>query len=50
MLDAGVDRVGLLVRWAGKDVQRRPVWSRARLGAATLGALEENVLYTFTRR
>jgi hypothetical protein len=50
LLDAKVDHVGLLVHWVTDDVQRGPVLPRASLNTETMSNLEENVLYTFTKR
>jgi hypothetical protein len=50
LLDAKLDRVGLLVHWATAEVKRGPVLSSARLDTDILANLDENVLYTFARR
>jgi hypothetical protein len=50
LLDAKLDHVGLLVHWVTDSVRRGPTLPRARLNADTLANLDENVLYTFTRR
>lgn len=50
LLEAKVDHVGLLVHWVTDEIRRGPVLSRDSLTAETVGSLEENVVYTFTRR
>jgi hypothetical protein len=50
LLDAKVDHVGLLVHWVTDDIRRGPVLPRANLNAETMSNLDENVLYTFTKR
>lgn len=50
LLDAKLDHVGLLVHWVTDDIRRGPVRPRASLSFEALAAIEENVLYTFTRR
>ncbi len=50
LLEAKVDHVGLLVHWVTDDVRRGPALPRASLNTETMSNLDENVLYTFTRR
>ncbi len=50
LLDAKVERVGLLVHWVTDDIRRGPILPRASVNAETIANLEENVVYTFTRR
>lgn len=50
LLDTGLDHLGLSVHWATDELHGGPVVPRERLSAETLSNLDENVLYTFTRR
>ncbi len=50
LLDAKVDHVGLLVHWVTDEVRRGPVLPRSSVNTETMAKLEENVLYTFSRR
>jgi hypothetical protein len=50
LLNAKVDHVGLLIHWVTDGIRRGPVLARESLTAENVGNLEENVLYTFTRR
>lgn len=50
LLETKVDHVGVLVHWVTDDVRRGPVLPRASLNTETMSNLDENVLYTFTRR
>lgn len=50
LLAARVDHVGLLVHWVTDHVRRGPLLPSASLNTETVSNLEENVLYTFTRR
>ncbi|MCM2334393.1 MAG: hypothetical protein NDI82_10650 [Anaeromyxobacteraceae bacterium] len=50
LLDAKPEHVGLLVHWVTDEVRRGPTLPRSGLATDAMGNLEENVLYTFTRR
>ncbi len=50
ILDAKAERVGLVVHWVTDAIRRGPILPRESLTTAIMGHLEENVLYTFTRR